>query len=133
VRDIIYHLKAKGTTVFLNSHLLSEVSIVCNRVTFINRGRVVQTSLMSELMSRATEVLLRVDQLSTNLLEALGQLGQSLQPNGTKLSMRIDCDEKIPEIARIVHEQGAKLYELTPQRRSLEEIFVSIIEGNEAD
>jgi ABC-2 type transport system ATP-binding protein len=132
VRDIIYHLKANGTTVFLNSHLLSEVSLVCDRVTFINHGRVIQTSLMSDLLSQATEVTLRVDQLSTDLVEALAQVGAVRQSSDNRLALQIDCEEKIPQVAQIVHAQGAKLYELTPQRRTLEEIFVNIIEGNKA-
>jgi ABC-2 type transport system ATP-binding protein len=132
VRDIIYHLKANGTTVFLNSHLLSEVSLVCDRVTFINRGQVIQTSLMSDLLSQATEVTLRVDQLSTDLVEALAQVGAVRQSSDNRLALQIDCEEKIPQVAQIVHAQGAKLYELTPQRRTLEEIFVNIIEGNKA-
>lgn len=131
VRDIIYHLKASGITVFLNSHLLSEVAIVCDRVAFIKRGRVVQTSLMADLMTQNTEVTLRVDAIEPDLLASLRHLGRNIQPNGTSLSMLIDDQETIPKIAQLVHEQGAKLYELRPKQKSLEEIFVHIIESDE--
>ena len=44
VRDIIRDFRIRGTTVFLNSHLLSEVEITCDRVAFIKHGQVIQTS-----------------------------------------------------------------------------------------
>ncbi|MGD9030504.1 MAG: ABC transporter ATP-binding protein, partial [Anaerolineae bacterium] len=50
VRDIIRDLRKRGTTVFLNSHLLSEVEITCDRVAFINKGEVVHTSSLQSLM-----------------------------------------------------------------------------------
>jgi ABC-2 type transport system ATP-binding protein len=127
VRDIIYRLKEAGITVFLNSHLLSEVSIVCDRVAFIKRGRVVQTSLMADLMNRNTEVTLRVDAFKPELVAALGNLGRNICANGASLSMLVDSEETLPQIAHLVHQSGARLYELSPQRKSLEEIFVDII------
>lgn len=130
VRDIIYHLKAAGVTVFLNSHLLSEVSIVCDRVAFIKRGRVVHTSAMAELMNQNTELTMRLDAIKPDLLASLSQLGRNLQPNGASLSMIIDDQEVIPQIAQLVYQQGAKLYELRPRQKSLEEIFVRLIEAD---
>jgi ABC-2 type transport system ATP-binding protein len=127
VLDIIYRLKEAGITVFLNSHLLSEVSIVCDRVAFIKRGRVVQTSLMADLMNRNTEVTLRVDAFKPELVAALGNLGRNICSNGASLSMLVDSEETLPQIAHLVHQSGARLYELSPQRKSLEEIFVDII------
>jgi len=128
VRDIIYHLKAAGITVFLNSHLLSEVAIVCDRVAFIKRGQVVQTSLMADLMCQSTEVTIRVDVIKPDLVEALDDLGQNIQSNGTYLSLLVEDEEVIPEIAQVIHQKGSKLYELHPRQNSLEEIFVRIIE-----
>ena len=129
VRDIIYRLKEAGISVFLNSHLLSEVSIVCDRVAFIKRGRVVQTSHMTDLMKRNTEVTVRVDSLKPELVSALSNLGRNISPNGASLSMLVDSEETLPQIAQLVHQSGARLYELSPKQKSLEEIFVNII-GN---
>ena len=127
VRDIIYKLKNANITVFLNSHLLSEVEIVCDRVAFINHGRVIQTSRMADLMNQNTLVTVRVDEMTADMVQTLKSLGQNIQPNGTSLSMLIDSEDKLPEIAAAIHGHGAQLYELRPERRSLEEIFVSII------
>ena len=133
VRDIIARLKAAGTTIFLNSHFLSEVEITCDRVAFIKRGRVIYTAAMHDLLERTTEVMLRVDALSPGLLEALSRLGRPLRTNQTTLSMMVANPEVTPEIARLVHQHGARLYELRPKQASLEEIFVRIVGAGEGD
>ncbi len=133
VRDIIAQLKAEGTTVFLNSHLLGEVEVSCDRVAFIRRGQVVQIETMDNLLEQQVEVKVRVDALSPTLLEGLGQLGQQIQPNGTSVSLIVDSEAVIPEIVQLTQAHGTKLYELSPKQKSLEEIFISIIGSGEGD
>lgn len=133
VRDIIRRLKAEGTTVFLNSHFLSEVEVTCNRVAFIKQGRMIHIDSMANLMNQSTEITLRVDAFKPALLDALEKLGNHLRLNGSNLSMMVKNQDVAPEIAQVVLEHEVKLYELRPQQKSLEEIFVSIIESDEGD
>jgi ABC-2 type transport system ATP-binding protein len=133
VRKIIRQLKAEGTTIFLNSHFLSEVEVTCDRVAFIKLGQVVQIDTMADLLNRATEVVLRVDVLKSGLVEGLSNLGRQVQVNGSTLSMLVDDQEAIPEIAHLAFQHGVKLYELSPRQKSLEEIFVSIIDNGVID
>ncbi len=128
VRDVIHRLKEEGTTIFLNSHLLSEVEKTCDRVAFIKKGRVIRTDRMSDLLNRATEVHLRVDAAPPALAEGLQKLGRQVQVNGNRVSLLVDSPEIVPEIARLTMQLGLKLYELQPGQTSLEEIFVRIIE-----
>ena len=129
VRDIIRRLKAEGTTVFLNSHFLSEVEITCDRVAFIKAGQVVHLDTMANLLSQATEVVLRVDTLTPELRTGLEQLGTAVQVNGARVSMMVDNQELLPQIAQLIFQHGIQLYELSPRQKSLEEIFMDIIEG----
>lgn len=77
VRGIIQQLKAQGTTVFLNSHLLSEVEVTCDRVAFIRDGVVLQTLGLHEMHSGKQHLELRVDAVSPVLLERLAPLVDS--------------------------------------------------------
>ncbi len=133
VRDIIAHLKSRGTTVFLNSHFLSEVEITCDRVAFIKKGHVIQTDTMANLLNRTTEVTLRVDTLTPALLDSLAQIGHHLEPNGSALSLVVESQDHVPEIARTVLRHGVRLYELRPRQTSLEEVFVKIIGADGED
>jgi ABC-2 type transport system ATP-binding protein len=130
VRDIIRHLKSQNTTVFLNSHFLSEVEITCDRVAFIKAGQVVRTDTMSQLLNQAIEVVLRVDRLEPALRTELERLSTPLRVNGSTVYMAVQDQAVIPDIARLVHQHGAKLYELSPRQKSLEEIFVDVMETN---
>jgi ABC-2 type transport system ATP-binding protein len=76
VRQIIHDLKARGTTIFLNSHLLGEVEITCDRVSFIKEGVVLRTVAMHELATSQLRVELRVDAVSSELLSAVEMLAQ---------------------------------------------------------
>ncbi len=74
VRGIIRDLKARGTTVFLNSHLLGEVEATCDRVSFIKGGRVLRTLGLREFREGALQVELRVDAVTPQLTAALDDL-----------------------------------------------------------
>jgi len=74
VRGIIRDLKARGTTVFLNSHLLGEVEATCDRVSFIKGGRVLRTLALREFHEGALHVELRVDAVTPRLSATLDDL-----------------------------------------------------------
>jgi ABC-2 type transport system ATP-binding protein len=128
VREIIAHLKAEGTTVFLNSHLLSEVEQTCDRVAIVNRGRVVRSGRMEELL-KGLEVELRVDALSPQLRESLTKLGKLVHSDHQVARLELSSEHDLPQIAQAVHGAGARLYALVPKRLSLEEYFVGLVEG----
>src|SRR5215210_7234125 len=71
VRGIIHDLKARGTTVFLNSHLLGEVEATCDRVSFIKAGRVLRTLALKDIAEGQLHVELRVDAITPALLAML--------------------------------------------------------------
>src|SRR5919202_5916946 len=85
VREIIRELKQRGTTVFLNSHLLSEVEQVCDRVAVVDHGRVIATGPLAELVGKDSTVRLRVTGLTAEGTQALGGFG-SLTAEGEWLT-----------------------------------------------
>jgi ABC-2 type transport system ATP-binding protein len=136
VRDLIRHLRAEGVTIFLNSHLLGEVEMVCDRVAIVDKGRVVRSGSLAEVVGGAPEVRLTVDRTDAGLLAALGQHGEVLnvEPTDsghTAIVLGISDLEQVPNVARTVMAQGVALYGLVPSRRSLEEVFVSLVEGTD--
>jgi ABC-2 type transport system ATP-binding protein len=127
VRDVIHELRQQGTTVFLNSHLLSEVEITCDRVAFVKSGVVVRQASLRSLVDGATTVDLRVDRVTPELLEALKQFSHDVHADTERISLNVDADDALPAIARLVVEQGRALYALTPQHISLEDLFLQIV------
>jgi ABC-2 type transport system ATP-binding protein len=148
VRGIIRDLKARGTTVFLNSHLLGEVEATCDRVTFIREGRVLQTLSLRDMAIGQIQVELRVDSVTPDLIAALQQIDNTVPQTATDLTtpsvangpiavstvapattieLTVADEEQLPLIAECVLASGARLYALTPRRISLEQLFLDIV------
>lgn len=131
VRDIIDGLRAEGTAVFLNSHLLSEVEKTCDRVAFINHGKILEVSHMREFRDAAVQVTLRVGQPTPDLINQLANFGQGVtlhSANGT-IQLSVPTEETLPTLANWLIQSGHTLYELSPRQISLEDRFLEII-GN---
>lgn len=129
VRHIISGLRDEGTTVFLNSHLLGEVELTCDRVAFIRDGIVLQVNSMRELQEENVRVQLRVGEPTPQLLVELERFGNQIAMDaGTgRITLHVDEEKCLPEVAAWLVQEGYTLYELSPQRLSLEERFVQII------
>jgi ABC-2 type transport system ATP-binding protein len=127
VRDIIRDLRQRGTTVFLNSHLLSEVEITCDRVAFIKHGEVIRTSLLQELVEGELSVEIRLRNLPAEALAGLSRWGQHARLDGEHLTMTLASEADLPSVNRYLVEQGVEVYALRPQHVSLEDLFIEIV------
>jgi ABC-2 type transport system ATP-binding protein len=127
VRDIIHELRMQGTCVFLNSHLLSEIEITCDRVAFIRHGEVVRVLEMASLSTGQSKVIIRVNKLSADGLNGLCRWGQDVQMDRDDVTLTIQNESVLPEITRYLVEQGTDVYAISPSRLSLEEIFIETV------
>ena len=130
VRDIIKAQRERGATVLLNSHLLSEVEITCDRVAFIKHGEVLESRELHGLLEEQTSVLVRAGKLSGEILGGLAQFASSIKSEGEQLSFSVSSTSVLPEIMRYLVARGADVYQFTPQHLSLEERFLEIV-GND--
>ena len=129
VRDVIKGLRERGTAVFLNSHLLSEVEKTCDRVAFIRQGRVLQVTSLDALAKEAFQVVLRVGQPTPQLLEGLVRFDQgvTIERSNGRIHLCLAEEEQLPQLASWILDAGYTLYEMTPHRLSLEERFLQIV------
>ncbi|HEX6061168.1 MAG TPA: ABC transporter ATP-binding protein [Candidatus Limnocylindria bacterium] len=126
VREIIRTLKARGTTVFLNSHLLTEVEQVCDRVAIVDHGRVIQVGTLGELLV-TDAVRVHATGLENGALDALGTFGE-LSHEGEWLVVRGIPALRVPELVRAIVERGGQVYAVEPRHESLEDRFLSLLE-----
>jgi ABC-2 type transport system ATP-binding protein len=130
VRDVIEELRAQGTAVFLNSHLLSEVEVTCNRVAFVKKGRVVREMALAE-QGRQLDVELRLGPTSPDILTSLSGFGNGLAMRNGCVSLRVADEEVLPQIARWLVSQGVKVYRLGATRKTLEALFLEVMGDDE--
>ena len=117
----------RGVTVFLNSHLLSEVEITCDRVAFIKHGEVLETRELRGLAEGVLQVAIRARKLTTESIQGLSPWASSARLEGERLTLEVSSSDVLPEILRYLVERGADVYEVIPRRTSLEELFLRII------
>jgi|SRR5215472_2902644 len=127
VRDIIKAQRERGATVFLNSHLLSEVEITCDRVAFIKRGRVLETRAIQTWIDGETTVSLRARKLDAQILAGLAQWGAVIHSDAERLSLTVGTSDVIPDLLRYLVRSGVDVFEVTPHRLSLEERFLQVV------
>jgi ABC-2 type transport system ATP-binding protein len=128
VREIIQELRDRGTTVFLNSHLLGEVEAICDRVVFVREGRIVRELSLGK-SSDAFAVDPRVAPLDPALVTELHAFGTRITQVRDMIRILVGDEETVPRLARWLVARGLKVYELRCRRRSLEEWFVEIMGG----
>ena len=124
VREIIGSLRARGVTVFLNSHLLTEVERVCDRVAIVDRGRVVAELGMAELLHESG-----VRVLVTGLPDAravAGRFGKT-RLDGEWLAVDSISDGEVPALVAELVARGGAVHAVVPVRHTLEERFLSLL------
>ncbi len=127
VRDIIKAQRARGATVLLNSHLLSEVEATCDRVAFIKHGEVIETRHLSSLLEDKTRVLVRAANLTAEMAAGLDKWVSRIELQDHQLTFSVSDRQALPEVLRYLVSRGAQAYESTPQRLSLQDRAVEIV------
>ncbi|HEV2117350.1 MAG TPA: ABC transporter ATP-binding protein [Terriglobales bacterium] len=127
VRDIIKAQRERGATVLLNSHLLSEVEVTCDRVAFIKHGEVIETRELNSLLEAQTTVQVRAANLTAEMAAGVEQWASSVSLQDHQLTLSVGSREALPQVLRYLVSRGAEVYEFTPQRLSLEDRFLEIV------
>jgi ABC-2 type transport system ATP-binding protein len=127
VRDIIKAQRDRGATVLLNSHLLGEVEITCDRVAFIRDGEVVETRQLDGECEEQTTVSIRAVNVTAEVVNGLSQWTSLVRSEGERLTITLSSSALLPGVVRYLVTKGADVYEVTPRRLSLEERFLEIV------
>ena len=126
VREVLRSLRAQGKTVFLNSHLLTEVEQVCDRVAFVRAGRAVGDGTLSEIVGEPSSVRVRAVANGTPLADVLGRFGRvALAPGGASISGV--GNDAIPDVVAALVSSGARVYGIESVERTLEERFLEMV------
>lgn len=131
VRDIMTELKRRGKTILLNSHLLSEVEMVCDSVAIINKGSVVIQGNMEELLKGQEKLYIHAEDINEEIINTLKKIDENLVFENNRLSMKVNGKDDVHRAASIIVNGGGKLYELKTQGTNLESKFISLIEGGD--
>jgi ABC-2 type transport system ATP-binding protein len=126
VREIIRGLRDRGSTVFLNTHLLEEAEHVCDRVAIIDKGRSIATSSLDELLGRHSRVRLKVGGRGEDWHRVLGRFGRWQRQDEWLVVEGVD-PSRIADLVRELVALGGEVQAVIPEHQSLEARFLQLL------
>ncbi|CUU38350.1 ABC-2 type transport system ATP-binding protein [Armatimonadetes bacterium DC] len=128
IRDLILELRSQGKTLFISSHQLSDVEIVCDRVAILNKGELVRMGKLEDLLSGG-HVEMIAEKVPETVLEPIRQLGGRPSLHDGRLIVEQPDDGSIDRVIDLVRAHGGHIISVKPYRRTLEDLFVETIQG----
>jgi ABC-2 type transport system ATP-binding protein len=133
VRDVVGYLKDQGRTVFLNSHLLSEVEMSCDRVAIINQGKVIREGSLDSLLSDRSRARIELLSPSEAVMAAIRKVSPDAKAEEAPADAPctviapVEHTVDIPALAEAIVSAGGKLMALQYQKESLEDFFIRTV------
>jgi ABC-2 type transport system ATP-binding protein len=127
VRDIVRAARDRGATVILNSHLLTDVERVCDRVVIMDHGRIVASGTLDDILA-VDGVRIHATGLDPAAIATLGTAGPS-DVDGPWLTFRPLAAARIPEIVAAIVRAGGQVHAVEPGRGTLEARFLELVGG----
>lgn len=130
MRKLFQHLNEKGKTIFLSSHILSELEKTATHIGIIEGGKMVFQGTKNELLSRVEkEVVLRVNN-SGKAASVLQDFFSVSEHSPNKISVKAHDDEQFNLLLKTAIDNGIEIYDIESQSTNLEQIFINLISKN---
>ena len=134
IRDLILRLRAEGKTVFMNTHMLHDVEMVCDRVAIIVDGRIRYEGGVEDVVAGAGE---QVDVVIANLpvdaaLALEERFSARLRGMGERVELRV-AEKAVNDVLGLALDAGGEVISVSPHRVSLESFFLSAVDGGDAE
>ena len=130
IRNVVQELSDRGTTVFINSHLLMEVELICDHVVIMNRGRIVRQGSIDELTPRTGAVEFELAEVPADLVRTLDGVGANFAPNDRGFELAVTDDELDVVVDRL-RAAGVSIRGLVRRRLNLEQAFIDTVQGEQ--
>jgi ABC-2 type transport system ATP-binding protein len=127
IRDILINLRNNGKTIFLNSHLLSEVEMICDRVAILNKGQLIKYGLVEELTQKSLEYKIKLNEINKKIKEFLKHEGISYNFEDNYLYISVKDIKQLNRVIDYLRSNEVEIEAIIPEKISLEDMFVNII------
>lgn len=125
IRDIIVRLKEEGKTVFLSSHILQDIEMICDRVAIIVNGEIINQGALQDLISE--KILFTEIVISGVDIKELENMGEFLSERQGRTLLKVFKEEDVERVLELVGTKKGKIHSLIPRTETLEDLFVEIV------
>jgi ABC-2 type transport system ATP-binding protein len=133
IRDLLQEEARKGRAILLNSHLLSEVELICGRVAVLAKGSVAAEGQIQDLTAVTSHYKLVASGVDDSLVGEMRETGASVERVNGHFDLTARDVAHLNALVDRLRARGASLLELTPLRSSLEDVFVELVSPSVAD
>ncbi len=127
IRDVLIGLKKQGKTIFINSHLLSETEMLCDRVIIMEKGKVVAEGGIDELTAAPDRYSIKCENLENGLLDKINSISSAANSTDGVIDVRVSNIEQLNEVLDTIRSDKVLISSVTPIKQSLESYFVDLI------
>lgn len=132
IRDILLGLKNQGKTIFINSHLLSEVELISDRVAILNKGELIREGTVEDLTTdKETYSLKFANEVTETTLKEVLEGFTIDKVSSTGFELKVNNEEELNNVIDKLRRVGVLIKGVVPVKMSLEDMFISLI--NESD
>jgi ABC-2 type transport system ATP-binding protein len=131
IRAIMHRLKERGTTIFINSHLLGEVELICDRIVILQRGEIIRQGDIATLTKQRGLYLIGLAPRQEFPREELTKLGYAVSRDGEYWEVALHENQSIDPVVDLIRQRGLNLRHLAEKRQTLEDLFVQTVEAVE--
>jgi ABC-2 type transport system ATP-binding protein len=131
IRDLLREEAKNGTTVLLNSHLLSEIELTCDRVAVLRHGKVAAFGTVDELTQKTASYKMVATPIDERLIASFRETGAGVERVNGHMVLAVNDVEHLNALVDRLRANGGVLSELTPVRSTLEDVFVDLIRADQ--
>ena len=133
VKELVRDYAARGKAVVVSSHILAEIEAQCSRVAIIDKGRLVAEGGLGELLRPTDVVEVELEGPVAAARVVFGKISSAAQANGNRFVLTLFPGKEASDVSRAAAGAGCVVTALTTRRRSLEDLFVSVVKSSGED
>jgi len=127
IREVLLHFKEEGKTIFLNSHLLSEVEMICDEVAILDKGRLIRHCTVKELTSPSKTFRIQTSKVTKTLLAGLKPHTIEMDQQNSSIQVTVASQKNLNAIIDHLRKNDIDIKGVVPHKQSLEESFIEIL------
>jgi ABC-2 type transport system ATP-binding protein len=137
IRDVLKQLADQGHSIFLNSHLLQEIELICSSVAILNHGQLLKTGSVRELTAALADAPVQMqvtgDEAAVRRVadQHPGSKLRVVAPGAYELEVRIPKQAELDLVVDALRQAGVSIWRLARKEQTLEEVFIGIVGGTE--
>ena len=128
IRDILINLRSLGKTVFLNSHLLSEIELICDRVAILNKGVLIKEGSIEEMTTSKDNYKFITTEMNEEVVNALLTKYKAVLQSNHGFQYRSEDLKGVNDVIDFLRSKKVLIQDVTKEKNTLESMFINLIE-----